>query len=149
MQLRTSAGAREWGRVMRIRECRFCRNAKLRVALIKYGVRHYAHAECLLRSPGGFDRIHDLPSVEATKLPIALFQWVDGVDLKTSLARVEAIVEFARKRERARGCKTCHGMGTVPYNTGAQPCPTCQDDEDDHDELKCPSAGDGPCPGCK
>jgi hypothetical protein len=44
---------------MMFRECRFCHETTLDSELVKYGIRHYAHATCYLKTHGvkGVDRL--------------------------------------------------------------------------------------------
>ncbi len=44
----------EWGR------CRFCKESALQSAMVKYGVRHHAHAVCLYQHRGieAIDKLH-------------------------------------------------------------------------------------------
>ena len=50
-------------------DCRFCNVFDPKIPLIKYGVRHYAHAECFLKRKG-LDGLRKLPLFQLESFPI-------------------------------------------------------------------------------
>lgn len=76
------------------RQCRFCQDRGLERQLLKYGVRHYAHAECLVRKLG-VDALAALPSGELATAPVLVLRDM-GIDAM-------ALWEAAQRREGRGG----------------------------------------------
>lgn len=72
--------------------CRFCRSWE--GAKVKYGVRHYAHPQCLLSGKGkqGKEFLLALPAWRLRNLP-ALFIKESGLEaeIKAAIAKAEAV----------------------------------------------------------
>lgn len=81
-----------WGEP-EFRTCQFCK--RMEVGLLKYGIRHYAHAACLLDHKGAVATFTALPLAELERFPYFVAKEYDALE----------ILEYAVKRKGGTVCK--------------------------------------------